>query len=118
MLIFIFIQLGVACNIVELCCYIIFFAHVTHHDNHIAVTILGKEVIRQRNQTNAVTMVGLFLTWLMELSYLSWITFYYGLDFSKQSRELPTLVKMSEFSLVPLVQIMTSPPLRRFVSNR
>ena len=108
---------GVVYSVIEFCCYIIFFVHVAHHDNNIAVVVLHKETIRQRNHTNAITMMGLFLTWLMELSYLGWNVVAFATGFSEQTREFLTIIKMFEFSLVPLVQIKTSPPLRKFTSN-
>ena len=85
-----------------------------NHNNNIAANILRREVIKQRNRTNAITMVGLFLTWLMELSYYSLVVILMTLGYDGHSREIATIIKMFEFSLVPLVQIMTSPPLRRF----
>ena len=108
---------GIMYNMIEFCCYIIFFVHVINHDNNIAAAVLQKETIRQRNHSNAITMVGLFITWIMELSYLGWIVVVYSAGFSVKTRELPTILKMFEFSLVPLVQIMTSPPLRKFTHN-
>ena len=70
---------------------------------------------RQRNKTNAVTMLGLFLTWLMEFSYFGWIIIFLAVGDFQQSPEIATLIKMSEFTMVPLDKVFTSPPLRRFV---
>jgi hypothetical protein len=48
-------------------CYIIFFHYVTYHNNNIAINVLKPSVIKQRNNTNAISMLGLFASWLMEI---------------------------------------------------
>ena len=101
----------------EFCSYVIFYAHVYHHDNHVAVLVVKREVVRKRNRTNAISMTGLLITLLMELAYNCWIVIFMTRGNFEQLREIFTLVKMAEFSAVPAVQILTSPPLRNHVKK-
>ena len=57
LIILFFIVSAVSLSMLEFCCYIVFFVHITNHNNNIAANILRREVIKQRNRTNAITMV-------------------------------------------------------------
>ena len=109
---------GVILNTVEFCCYIIFFAHIIHHDNFVAVMIVKKEVVRQRNRNTAISMVGLFATWVLEMAYNIWLALFVWLGYSQQLRELLTIIKMAEFVIMPIIEVLTSPPLRKFVFKK
>jgi hypothetical protein len=102
-------------NILELTCYVIVFFHLNDHNNTVAATVLERSVIHRRNRTNAISMLGQVATWLMELSYFCLIFVVFSNGNFAESRELASIVKTSEFCLIPLVQILTSPPLKRFV---
>ena len=107
-------MLAVGLNLIQLCCYAIFFCHVFYHDNRVAIQVVKREVIRQRNRSNAISMAGLFATWVIELAFYSWILFFRARSNYGQLREMSTIIKMAEFVLIPTVQIFTSPPLRRY----
>ena len=96
-------------------CYAIFFHYVTYHNNNIAATILQPAVIKQRNNANAISMLGLFASWLMEIWYL----FFVGLLASKFEigflREVAATLKDFDFTFIPLIQILTSFPIRKFL---
>ena len=113
MFIIIFTFVGVGATITELIFYVIFFCHVIYHDNTIAITVVKRDIVRQRNCTNAISMAGLFATWVMEVSYFCWIIYFLTRSDSEQIREMLTIVKMSEFVVNPIVQILTSPALRK-----
>ena len=104
-------------NIIELYCYTIFFGHVYYHDNNVAISVVRHDVVRQRNRTNAISMAGLFATWLMELAYFCWLVYFLSQSSFDEYREALTIVKMAEFVVVPTVQVITSPSLRRYVFN-
>ena len=80
--------------------------------------IVKKEVVRQRNQNTAISMVGLFATWVLEMAYNIWLALFVWLGYSQQLRELLTIVKMAEFVIMPIIEILTSPPLRKFVFKK
>ena len=108
---------GLGLNIIELYCYTIFFGHVYYHDNNVAISVVRHDVVRQRNRTNAISMAGLFATWLMELAYFCWLVYFLSQSSFEEYREALTIVKMAEFVVVPTVQVITSPSLRRYVFN-
>ena len=113
----IFSVAAVVVNIAEFICYIIFFCHVIYHDNNIAVMIVKRDVVRQRNRTNAISMAGLFATWVMDASYYCWMILFLTSNDYEQMREMLTIVKMSEFAVVPIVQVLTSPAVRKAIWN-
>ena len=111
------IILGAGFTISELICYIIFFSHVFYHDNMVAVFVVKREVVRQRNHANSISMAGLFATWFMEVAYICWIILLFTSSEFGQIREMLTIVKMSEFVVVPVMQILTSPTLRKSIKE-
>jgi hypothetical protein len=60
-------------------------------------------------------MLGLFFTWILEIWYLVLVAIW-----PKQGsvREVGSLFKMSDFCLIPLVQIMTSAPIKNFIHQK
>jgi hypothetical protein len=46
--------MGTILTLLEIFSYIIFFHHVTQHNNNIAANILKPSIIKQRNKANAV----------------------------------------------------------------
>ena len=102
---------------IELSCYLTLFQHIYYHDNHVMVTILDAKVITMRNRVNAVTLKGLFATWVMDASYYCWMILFLTSNDYEQMREMLTIVKMSEFAVVPIVQVLTSPAVRKAIWN-
>ena len=80
--------------------------------------IVKKEVVRQRNRNTAISMAGLFATWLLEMAYNIWLALFVWLGYSQQLRELLTIIKMAEFVIMPIIEVLTSPPLRKFVFKK
>lgn len=102
----------------EVCSYIILYHYVWTHDNKLASGILDEKVIKMRNRANVLTITGLFITWLMEVSYLVLIGF---LSFFMKDhdfvREVVGFLRMYEYFFIPFVQIYSSTPIRRFVAS-
>ena len=110
-------SLGMVLNMLEVSAYITLFHYLINHNNNIASAILQPSVIKQRNQTNAITMFGQMLAWLMEVWYAFFIgilSAYYDID---TLREVASLLKTLEFFLIPLVEVHTSKPIRDFCSR-
>ena len=79
--------------------------------------VLAPSVIQQRNKTNAVSLTGQFLGWVMEIWYLilvGLLSAFFNMD---SVREISSLVKDLEFVLIPFVEISTSAPIRNFIAN-
>jgi hypothetical protein len=93
---------GILIGIVELACYIV-------------ILILDSKLIRKRNQQNAITFAGQFATWLLHSFYILVTAIFINISKTGYSREVIAVLKTSEFLLVPLIHIYTSPPLKNFV---
>ena len=108
-------SIGVTFNVIEMFCYAIFFHYVTYHNNFVASAILQQSVIKQRNNTNAISMLGLFISWVMEM----WYILIVGLLSTKFEvgylREVAATLKDFDFILIPFFQIITSVPMRKFI---
>jgi len=102
-------------NVLELSCYAILFSHIFHHNNNIAILILNPDVIKVRNTKNAISLIGQLATWILEASYALLGFYFASLGLNVIGRELASFVKLSEFTLIPLVQILCSSPLKNFV---
>ena len=81
-----------------------------------AIIVIQPEVLKLRNKRNAISMIGLLASWLMEL----WYIIIGGLLTAiikdpVYVRDVSTLIKMLEFVLLPLVQILSSEPIKRFL---
>ena len=106
--------IGASLTIVEFGCYIISFSHIFHHDNYIAVTVLNQTIIKNRNRTNAVSLVGLFISWLLQVVYVVISGFVATMLDHVWLREYTSLLRIVEFAFIPWIQIHTSPPLKQF----
>jgi len=110
---------GTILNLIEILSYILLYGYIWRHDNKNAADILHTNVIQMRNRVNAISITGLFAGWLMEAWYLL-ITGLLVLVYSDQGlvREVSVCLKGFEFVLVPLVQIYTSAPIKRFLKGQ
>jgi hypothetical protein len=102
-------------NVAELLSFVVLFYHVYHHDNSVAISILNPKVIKARNTQNAISLVGQLSTWILETAYVLLLLNFAYLFSISTSRELASFIKLSEFTVIPFVQILCSPPLRKFV---
>lgn len=102
---------------IELICYIIIFHHLKVHNNEMMSGILDKNVIKKRNFVNAISLTGLFVCWLLELFHLVFAGFVSLFIGNQWNREVSTFLRQLEFVLVPLIQIGTSPPIKRHLAS-
>ena len=106
--------IGTIFTMLELTSYIIFFQYITKHNKNVASTILQPSVIKQRNQANAISMVGQIVAWVLEIWYtifMGFLPIYFKLE---TVREASALLKNIEFVLIPMVEVYTSAPIRKF----
>ena len=107
---------GFSYTMVEIISYIFLYYYITFHNNNaIANGVLDASVIRMRNRANAISLTGLFAGWLMEVWYIVFVGFLSATLDSNLVREVSTVLKYYEFYLIPLVQIHSSPPIKRFM---
>ena len=110
--------LGIIFTLMEMFCYIIFFLHLTNHNKNIAASILSPSVIKHRNETNAISMLGLFACWLLDVWYMllaGILATEFGMDLVK---EVSATFKDFDFVWIPLLQILTSSLMRKEVFLR
>ena len=105
-------------NIIEMWCYVILFRFLHNHNNRVVISVLKPEVVQQRNAKNAISLAGQLSTCVVEISYAVLGLFFIVFDYDETTRELVSFVKLSEFALIPLVQILCTPPLRSFALRR
>ena len=132
----VFFFLGIGLTTIEITSYIVLYYHISCHNNNKTIQqILDKNTIKNRNRTNAISLTGMFLSWAWEVWYLllvgivrylksDWLAYGYltgiislVINDANWFRELATLIKCYEFYFIPLVQIYTSAPIRRFKNN-
>ena len=111
---------GVLLNITEVISYLVLFRYLYVHDNTVAISVLRPEVIKVRNSRNAISLAGQLVTGILETSYFLLMIFYmnFAVEHSERSREVASIFKLLEFTLIPLAQVLTSPPLKKFVSGK
>ena len=105
-------------NITEMSCYVNLFFHLYNHNNRVVIAILKPEVLQRRNAKNAISLAGQLCTGVVEISYALLALFFATFKHNESWRELASFVKLSEFALIPLVQILCTPPLRSLVLKR
>ena len=72
---------------------------------------------RMRQRVNAISLTGLVATWLMEVWYILFVGFFSIFFRMNFVREVWSIIKYYEFYFIPLVQIHTSPPIKRYLSS-
>ena len=115
----IFFFLGICLTATEITSYIVLYYHISCHNNNKTIQqILDKNTIKNRNRTNAISLTGMFLSWAWEVWYLLLVGIIsLVINDANWFRELATLIKCYEFYFIPLVQIYTSAPIKRFKNN-
>ena len=109
---------GLMFTIQEILSYAILFHHISYHNNNIAANVLSATVIKQRNRTNAISFVGQFLGWVMEVWYVILVGLLSAVYNMESVREISSLLKDLEFVLIPLVEVYTSFPITKFIAQK
>ena len=100
----------------ELLCYISIYIFAKRTTNNVG-GILRESVIRERNRGNAISLFGQIATWFMEFWYIFMVGFFVNYFDTDVIREVTPILKHFDFVLVPLVQVYTSPPLRKYLKS-
>jgi len=100
---------------IELYCYSVIFYTIFKHDNTEAIKILNPSVIRQRNQANAICLTGQVLGFVIKLWYMVAIGVL-AIGFNAiRVREISGILKSIDFVAIPLVMILSTSTLRKFI---
>jgi hypothetical protein len=73
------------------------------------------DVIKSRNKRNAISLLGQLSTWILEMTHTIFALYLihrYRLD---TNSHFAAFSKLAEFTVIPIVQILCSPPLRKFI---
>ena len=76
--------------------------------------VVSQTMIRIRNKTNAISMVGQVTSWIMEIWYIVLVGLLSTMFQVDRLREVAVLIKTTEYFLIPLVHVITSAPIKRF----
>ena len=76
--------------------------------------VANYSVVTKRNQANAISMVGQIVSWVMEIWYTMFMGFLPMYFKMETVREVSALLKNFEFVLIPMVEVYTSAPIRKF----
>ena len=110
--------LSIIATITEVSSYAILYFYIWKHDNHLASGILDQKIIKMRNRANALSITGLFVTWFMEVSYLVFVVFLsFVIKDHDFVREVVGFLRMYEYFFIPFVQIYTSSPIQKYISE-
>ena len=112
------IQLGVNVHgmifvITEFVCYIILFLHLKKHNKSVFQS-LQKEVVNRRSRRNTITLVGNFVTFVIEILYSIFIHLILRFGAETFAPGVIPCIFMCVQALITVTQILTSPELRRF----
>jgi hypothetical protein len=78
---------------------------------------LSALVVKKRRQTNAISLLGQFFTWLAECWYIIMALTLSLIAEAETARELGTIFRILQFAIIPAIEIVTSPPLKRYISS-
>ena len=111
---------GALMTTVELGLYISFFRFVYKNDNkEVLRHLLGPNVIRLRNRTNAITFFGQFCSFVFEFSMMILLLLAASvMKDSFYSLAIIMFLKSGAFTAMAIVEVLTSPTLRTRLLNR
>ena len=109
--------MGILFTLIEFISYVLIFSHIAYHDNRVACNILHPDVIQRRNRSTTISMFGLLLCWLIDVSYISCTGLMFTIYYNERLREFLSLLKMVDYVLVPWIQTLTTPPIRKFIQG-
>ena len=103
----------ISATLAELIIYIIFFHRMYQHDNNVRLqNLLGSNVIRRRNQRNAITFFGQFCSFAFEIALnMVMISAVEG----NASWGVVILFKMVAFTSMAIIEDLTNSSLRKRV---
>ena len=99
----------ILCVMAELACYLAFFGHMYCHDRYMLKRkILKEDVVRRRNQKNAITFLGQFWSFVVEFVVLTLVIISVFTQANILIRVFVIIAFWVEFGLVSVVEVLTS----------
>jgi hypothetical protein len=100
----------------ELTSYIILFLEQKTSTARVSQS-LSETVVKNRHRVNAISLSGQFITCIAGGWYIFMGLIITYVTRSEKSREIAALFRVSQFGVIPAIEIYTSPPLTRFVKG-
>jgi hypothetical protein len=101
-------------TLIELSCYLLYFQYIFYHGNSVAALIVSQSTLKHRNKINAISMLGQVINWLTEIWYILLVGVLSTVFEFSLLREAAAVVKCTDFLLIPLTLILTSPTTKNF----
>ncbi len=101
-------------TLIELICYLLYFQYMFHHGNSVAALVVSQSTLNHRNKINAITMLGQVINWMTEIWYIFLVGILSTVFEFSLLREVAAVVKCTDFLLIPLTLILTSPTTKNF----
>jgi hypothetical protein len=102
--------------VVEMSSYIMLFLEQKASTANVSKS-LSETVVKNRHRTNAISLSGQFITCIAGGWYIFMGLIITYITRSEKSREIAALFRVSQFGVIPAIEIYTSPPLTRFVKG-
>ena len=108
--------IGILLMAVEIFCYIAIYSFINCHDSSmLGLSIISRDTYKKRQRTNIISFAGQFYCFMVEWIFIAtliiWINVGENYDMTN-SKEVYLLVKLIEFGLTSLIQILVSGELR------
>jgi len=102
--------------IVELSCYTAIYFYINGHDSSmLSLSIISRDTYKKRQRTNIISFAGQFICFLAEwisiATLIIWINVMENYDVAN-FKEVYYVVRLGEFGLTSLTQVMVSTELR------
>ena len=107
------LTITVCCTIGEIICYVLFAHHTYNNDNGNVKNLLDPEITKQRNRKNLTTFLAQFYSFATEVTFLIVIVIIVLIDSTDTTiKALVVVIKIMEFGVLSLVEIVFSDELR------
>ena len=107
------------CVMAEFACYLAFFGHMYCHDRYMLKRkILKEDVVRRRNQKNAITFLGQFWSFAVEFVVLTLVIISMFEQSNILIRVFVIIAFWVEFGLVSVVEVLTSYSLINYLPHK
>ena len=117
-MILIFAIVGSIHTLIEMLSYIFLYAYISAHNKQMGVEVLDVTVINKRNQANAASLTGLIACWFLKVLHII-LAGLISIVFERNTvREFSALFEYFQFYLIPLLEVNTSPAIKRFLSGK
>jgi hypothetical protein len=107
--------LGGMLVVLQVFCHAKIFLTIMRHNESVAAHILTANSLKRRKMSNSIGLASQIAIWILQIWFIAFALVIRLYD-KQISSEITSIVKMAEFCLIPIIQIVTTPSLRKNVS--